>query len=35
MRKRRWIMIPAITVGTILFAMSICSAEENFLKKGV
>jgi hypothetical protein len=27
-------MIPAIVVGTVVFAMTIYSAEENFLKKG-
>jgi len=34
MKRWRWSMIPAIIVGMVVFAMSIYSAEENFLKKG-
>lgn len=33
MGKWRWVMIPATIVGMVVYAMSMYSAEENFLKR--
>jgi hypothetical protein len=34
MKRWRWVMVPLVFIGTVIFAMSIYSAEESFSENG-